>query len=130
VLDTIGRRHAVALPKVSKASLAFGFPAISSVGRPPIRDRRLMARKCGQLINASQSGQLAMRRVGARSFAPDREGPRKITYPALSLFREEEARRPKVVVIGQTFLSRDQCRRALDSHGDDGRPVQSRRVDR
>ncbi len=103
VLNAIRRRHRVPLPKVRRALdyLKRQFPS-----KHPLADREfetdglnLFIQKYGQLINVSQSGQLAMReiiRAHLRRIERDPQGLPVRFYPFI---RERELDEPKVVVI-------------------------------
>lgn len=103
VLDAIRREHAVALPKVRQAIayLRTRFPS-----KHPLADHRfetdgldLFVRKYGQLINASQSGQLAMRQLLEAHLRRIERDPAGFPVRLYPFTRKREPEEPKVVVI-------------------------------
>lgn len=103
VLDAIRREHSVPLPKIRSALMYLKekFPS-----RHPLIDQRfetdgldLFVERYGHLINLSQSGQLAMRRLleaHLRRIEWDAAGYPVKLYP---FTRKRHVKEPKVVVI-------------------------------
>ena len=103
VLDAIRREHAVALPKVRQAVayLRTRFPS-----KHPLADHRfetdgldLFVRKYGQLINASRSGQLAMRQLLEAHLRRIERDPAGFPLRLYPFTRKREPDEPRVVVI-------------------------------
>jgi uncharacterized protein (DUF433 family) len=103
VLDAIRREHAVALPKVRQAItyLATRFPS-----KHLLADHRfetdgldLFVCKYGQLINASRSGQLAMRQVLEAHLRRIERDPAGFPVRLYPFTRKRQPEEPKVVVI-------------------------------
>jgi uncharacterized protein (DUF433 family) len=103
VLDAIRREHAVALPKVRQAIayLRTRFPS-----EHPLANHRfetdgldLFVRKYGQLINASQSGQLAMRQLLEAHLRRIERDPAGFPVRLYPFTRKRQPEEPKVVVI-------------------------------
>ena len=103
VLDAIRREHAVALPKVRQAIAYLGtrFPS-----KHPLADHRfetdgldLFVRKYGQLINASRSGQLAMRQLLEAHLRRIERDPAGFPVRLYPFTRKRQHEEPKVVVI-------------------------------
>jgi len=103
VLDAIRRHHEISLQKVRKAA---GYLADHLGSRHPLVDQRfetdgvdLFIRRYGELINISQSGQLAMRQIieaYLRRVEWDQTGVVARLYP---FTRKRAVDEPKAVVI-------------------------------
>ncbi len=135
VLDAIRRHHQVPLSKIREA-IHYLRRQFSSV-HPPAEQRfqtdgvDLFVEKFGQLINVTQSGQIALRellRAHLHRVEHDATGTAVRLYP---FTRKRDLDEPKVVVIDPHIsywaasLGWDG-----DSHGDCSRALQSRRIDR
>ncbi len=103
VLDAIRREHAVALPKVRQAIayLRTRFPS-----KHPLANHRfetdgldLFVRKYGQLINASRSGQLAMRQLLEAHLRRIERDPAGFPVRLYPFTRKRQPEEPRVVVI-------------------------------
>jgi len=103
VLDAIRREHGIPLPKVRVALdyLARSFPSEHPLAAQEFESDglSLFLEKVGQLINVSQAGQLAMRKIleaHLRRIDRDPQGFARRLYPFIRKGRPDE---PKVVVI-------------------------------
>jgi uncharacterized protein (DUF433 family) len=103
VLDAIRREHGIPLPKVRVALdyLARSFPSEHPLATQEFESDglSLFLEKFGQLINVSQAGQLAMRKIleaHLRRIDRDPQGFARRLYPFIRKGRPDE---PKVVVI-------------------------------
>ncbi len=103
VLDAIRREHQVPLPKVRTALkyLRAKFPS-----KHPLADHRfetdglnLFVEKYGQLINLSQSGQLAIRQLLKAHLRRIERDPAGVPVRLYPFTRKHEADEPRVVVI-------------------------------
>jgi uncharacterized protein (DUF433 family) len=103
VLDAIRRRHEISMPKVRRA---LDYLQTRLPSKHPLADRSfttdgmsLFIQQYGQLINISESGQLAIRELIEAHLRRIERDPRGLPIKLFPYTRKRQADEPKVVVI-------------------------------